>query len=79
MDTQFIITYEIDDQFVDERFVVTEEYQARYYYDRGCTVTEYHTTITHVPPFVFAEDKIAMRWHDKDPECNDHEPEEELE
>jgi len=81
MGTQFIITYEIDDQFADERFVVDEEYEARYYYNNGCTVTEYHTTITHVPPFVRAKDQIAFRWHDKDPEYiyDAPEPEEEIE
>jgi len=28
MGTQTFVTYEIDDPFADERFVVTEEYQA---------------------------------------------------
>ena len=79
MDSQFTITYQIDDQFADEIFFVNEEYQARYYYNDGCTVTEVHTTITQVPPFVIAKDQISMRWHDKDPEYIYHEPEEELE
>ena len=75
MDTQFTVTYQIDDQFEDESFVVHEEYQARYYYNNGCTVTEIHTTTTKVPPFVIAKDQFLLRWHDKDPEYNDHEPE----
>ena len=77
METQFTITYQIDDPFADESFVTNEEYLARYHYEKGDTVTEFHTTITLVPPFVLAEDKIAMRWHDKDPEYIYHEPEEE--
>jgi len=77
MDSQFTVTYQIDDPFEDEHFVVNEEYQARYYYDKGCTVTEIHTTTTKVPPFVIAKDQFLFRWHDKDPEYNEPESEEE--
>ena len=79
MDTQFTVTYQIDDQFTDERFVTSEEYLARYHYDRGDTVTEIHTTVTLLPPFSFTENRVFSRWHDKDPEYIYHEPEEELE
>ena len=79
MDTQFTITYQIDDQFEDESFFVDEEYQARYHYDNGCTVTEIHMTTTQVPPFVSTKDQFFFRWHDKDPEYSYHEPESEEE
>ena len=76
MDTQLTITYQIDDPFANERFVVDEEYQARYYYDESCTVTEIHTTVTLLPPFALTENRVFSRWHDKDPEYIYHEPEE---
>jgi len=79
MDTQFTITYQIDDPFTDERFVVNEEHQARHFYDESCTVTEIHTTVTLLPPFALTENRGFSRWHDKDPEYNYHEPESEEE
>ena len=75
MDTQVSITYQITDPLTNEYFVVNEEYQARHYYDRGYLVTEYHTTVTLLPPFSKARLRIATHWHDNDLENNNHEPE----
>ena len=67
MDTQFTVTYRIDDPVSDERFYVLERYQAEHYYDEGCIVTEIHETITHLPPFSEAKFHVTTDWHDKDP------------
>jgi hypothetical protein len=77
MDTQTVVTYQVADPFTGERFAVNEDYQARYYYEKGNIVTEFHTTVTMLPPFSQALHQVSTSWHDKDPEKNDPEHESE--
>ena len=76
MDTQFTVTYKIDNPFSDERFYVLERYQAEHYYNDGCIVTEIHETVTLLPPHSKALYRVMTDWHDKDHENFDYEPEE---
>ena len=75
MNTQFTVTYQID-SLTDGHFTVNDEYLARYHYKEGDTVTEIHTTETHLPPRSKALYRIMTDWHDKDHENFDYEPEE---
>ena len=75
MNTQFTVTYKID-SLADDRFVVSEEYLARYHYEQGDTVTEIHTTETHLPPRSKALYRIMTDWHDKDNDIFNYESEE---
>ena len=76
MDTQFTVTYQIIDIVTGEEFVTNEEYLARYHYENGDLVTENHITKTELPPYALTQQRVVLRWHDKDPEHNYHEPEE---
>ena len=75
MNTQFTVTYRID-SLTDGCFDTNEEYLARYHYERGDTVTEIHTTETHLPPRSKARYRVMSDWYDKDHENFDNEPEE---
>ena len=76
MDTQFTVTYQIDDSVTGKRFLVNDEYLAQYYYKRGDIVVEIHTTVTQLPPRSRAQLRTFANWHDKDIENNYYEPEE---
>jgi len=76
MDTQFTVTYQID-SLADGLFTVNEEYQARYHYKEGATVTEIQTTVAHFPPRSQAWFQVRTDWHDEDHDNFNYEPEEE--
>ena len=66
MNTETVITYQITDSLTNEQFNVTDRYQAQHYYDKGDSVAEFHTTVTHIPPFTQTLVQIATSWHDPD-------------